>query len=133
MSEIPPPETDLDTLAASLNADARDAAVFFRVLCDKLLVAFPSATTVEHTHSLIRSHRVPTKVTVRLGEETFEAEEGPSGVSCRHIHSVHGIGGGLPWSREVSVDDWLGALVAIVAKDAQATAAAASALRSLVT
>jgi hypothetical protein len=133
MSDMPAPGTDLDTLAASLNADARDATVFFRVLCEKLLAAFPSATAVERDHALLKSHRMPRKVTVRLGDETFEAEQGPGGVTCRHIHAVHGIGGGLPWSKEVSVDEWLSALVAIVAQDAEATAAAAAALRSLVT
>lgn len=133
MSELPAQPTDLDTLAASLSADSRDATVFFRVLCDKLLAAFPAATTVERDHALLKSHRVPTKVTVRLGEETFEAEQGSGGVVCRHIHAVHGIGGGLPWSREVGVDEWIGDLVATVAKDAQAAATAAATLRSLVT
>ncbi|MDQ2960949.1 MAG: hypothetical protein M3R48_07870 [Candidatus Dormibacteraeota bacterium] len=133
MSDSPPPETDLDALAASLNADARDTTVFFRVLCGKLLAAFPSVTVVEREHSVLKSRRLPRKVTVQLGDETFEAEQGPAGVTCRHIHAVHGVGEGLPWSKQVSVDEWLHSLVTIVAQDAQATAAAASALRSLVT
>ena len=133
MSDTPPPDADLDAFAASLQADSRDSTVFFRVLCERLLSALPEATVVERERSLLKSRRLARKVTVRLGNETFEAELGAGGVTCRHVHSVQGIGGGMPWSKQVTVDEWLHALVATVAQDAETTASAASALRSLVT
>jgi hypothetical protein len=133
MSDTPPSDADLDAFAASLQADARDSAVFFRVLCERLLAALPEATVVERDRSLLKSRRLARKVTVHLGNETFEAELGADGVTCRHVHSVQGIGGGMPWSKQVSVDEWLHALIAAVAHDAETTASAASALRSLVT
>jgi hypothetical protein len=133
MSDTTPPEADLDALAASLQADTRDSTVFFRVLCERLLDILPETTVVERDHALFKKRRLARKVTVRLGEETYEAELGPGGVTWRHVHSVYGIGGGLPWSKQVSVDDWLRALVATVGEQAHTSATAASALRALIT
>jgi len=133
MSDALPPPADLDALAVSLQTDERDASVFFRVLCQKLVDVLPQSTDVERDHSILKKRRLARRVTVRLGEETLEAELGSSGVTCRHIHSVHGVGGGLPWSKQVSVDEWLRALVATVAAEAQTNTEAASALRTLVT
>jgi hypothetical protein len=133
MSDARPSEADLDALAAALQADARDSTVFFRVLCEKLLQAMPDETEVEREHSVFKKRRLARRVTVHLGDDTLEAELGQGGVTCRHIHSVHGLGGGLPWSRQVSVDEWLRALVATISQQAQSSAAAASTLRSLVT
>ncbi len=133
MSDAPPPQADLDALAVSLQTDERDASVFFRVLCQKLVDVLPQSTEVERDHSMFKKRRLARRVTVSLGEETLEAELGPSGVTCRHIHSVHGVGGGLPWSKQVSVNEWLRALVATVAAEARTNTEAASALRTLVT
>jgi hypothetical protein len=133
MSDALPPQADLDALAVSLQTDERDAGVFFRVLCQRLVDVLPQSTEVERERSVFKKRRLARRVTVRLGEETLEAELGPSGVTCRHIHSVHGVGGGLPWSKQVSIDEWLHALVAAVAREARTNAEAASALRSLVT
>lgn len=133
MSDLPPPEADLSALAASLQSDARDSTVFFRVLCATLEGALPAATTVEREHSLFKSKRQAQKVSVHLGDDTFEAELRQGGVACRHIHAVHGVGGGLPYSKELGMDEWLTALLAGVAQDAQVSAAATAALRSLTT
>lgn len=133
MSDTLPSDADLDTFAASLQADERDSTVFFRVLCAKLLDALPESTEVEREHSLLKKRRLARKVTVRLRDETFEATLGQGDVICRQIHSVTGVGGGLPWAKQLSVDEWLRALMATVAEQGQTSAAAASALRSLVT
>jgi len=133
MSEPPPPEADLDALAISLQADERDASVFFRVLCERFLDVLPQSTDVQSDRSMFKKRRLARRVTVHLGDEMFEAKLQPGGVACRHTHSVHGVGGGLPWSKQVSVDEWLHALVATVAREARTNAEAASALRSLVT
>jgi hypothetical protein len=133
VGDVSPPQADLDALAVSLRTDERDAGVFFRVLCQKLVDVLPLSTEVERDHSIFKKRRLARRVTVRLGDETLEAELGPSGVTCRHIHSVQGVGGGLPWSKQVSVDEWLRSLVATVAEEAQTNADAASALRMLVT
>jgi hypothetical protein len=133
MSDTVPSETDLDALAASLHADARDSTVFFAVLCDKLLDVLPANTAVERAHSVFKRRRLARKVTVQMGEETFEADLAAGSLTCRHIHSVHGVGGGMPWSKQLSAQEWLRALVGAMSREAQTSAAAASALRSLVT
>ncbi|MEO8897143.1 MAG: hypothetical protein ABI352_02895 [Candidatus Dormibacter sp.] len=133
MDDAPPPDTDLSALAASLQSDARDSAVFFRVLCATLEDALPANTTVERDHSVFKTKRLARKVTVRLGSETFEAEESGGRVVCRHIHAVQGVGGGLPYAKEVGMQEWLGGLVTAMAQEANTNTAAAAALRSLTT
>jgi hypothetical protein len=128
-----PPEADLSALAASLQSDARDSTVFFGVLCTALESAVPASTTVERQRSLVRSRRLARRLTVRLGDDTFEAELHDGRTVCRHLHAVSGVGGGLPYSKEVGVQQWTAALVAALAHDARATAAATEALRSLTT
>lgn len=129
----PPPDPDLGALSAALQSDARDSSVYFRVLCTTLEDALPKNTTVEREHSVFKTKRVARKVTVNLAHETFEAEESAGRLLCRHIHSVQGVGGGLPYAKELSMEEWLDALLASVAQDAGANSAAASALRSLTT
>ncbi len=133
MGDVPPPEEDLTALAASLQSDARDSAVFFRVLCSTLEDALPASTVVEREHSLFKEKRLARRVTVRLGDDTFEAELAGDRILCRHTHAVHGVGGGLPYSKETGVDEWLTALLTAVAQDAHTTATATAALRSLTT
>ncbi len=133
MDAPPPPDADLSALAASLQSDARDSTVFFRVLCATLEEALPQNTTVEREHSVFKKNRLARKVTVTLGSETFEAEVSAGRIVCRHIHAVQGVGGGLPYDKEVSVQEWLDGLLASMAQEAGANTAAAAALRSLTT
>ncbi len=133
MGDVPPPDADLAGLTASLQSDARDSAVFFRVLCSTLEAALPASTTVERDHSLFKDKRLARRVTVHLGDDTFEAELSGERILCRHTHAVHGVGGGLPFSREVGVDEWVTALLGGVSQDARASASATEALRALTT
>jgi hypothetical protein len=129
----PPPDEDLSALAASLQSDARDSTVFFRVLCATLEGALPQNTTVEREHSLFKKNRLARKVTVTLAIETFEAQVSAGRVVCRHVHAVQGVGGGLPYAKEVGVQEWLEELIACIGHEAAASSAAAAALRSLTT
>jgi hypothetical protein len=133
VSDAPPPDPDVSALSASLQSDARDSAVFFRVLCATLENALPQNTTVEREHSLFKKKRLARKVSVHLGDETFDAEMWQGRLACRHVHAVHGVGGGLPYSKEMGMEEWVAALLASVALDAQASAAATDTLRSLTT
>jgi hypothetical protein len=133
VGDVPPADADLSALSASLQSDARDSAVFFAVLCTALETALPGCTIVEREHSLFKSKRRARRLTVRIDDDTFEAEVGEGGLVCRQVHAVRGVGGGLPYSKELGVGEWIGALLAGVAKDAQVSAAATAALRSLAT
>lgn len=107
--------------------------MFFGVLCTTLEAALPECTTVEREHSLFKAKRLARRLTVRLGDDRFEAEVGDGRLVCRQVHAVHGVGGGLPYTKQLGVEEWVEALVAGVAQDAQARAAATAALRSLTT
>jgi hypothetical protein len=133
VGDVPLPDADLSALSASLQSDARDSTVFFGVLCTTLETALPECTIVEREHSIFKAKRLARRLTVRLGNDTFEAEVGEGRLVCRQVHAVHGGGGGMPYSKELSVEEWIGALIAAVAQDAQASAAATAALRSLTT
>jgi hypothetical protein len=133
VGDAPPPDADLGALSASLHSDARDSTVFFGVLCTALEGALPASTTVERRHGMVRSRRLPWRLSVRLGDDTFAAELREGRVVCRQVHAVQGVGGGLPYSKDLNVEEWIAALVAAIAHDADATAAATAALRSLIT
>jgi hypothetical protein len=129
----PPPDADLSALSASLQSDTRDSTVFFRVLCATLEEALPQNTVVEREHSVFKNKRLARKVTVTLASETFEAQVSGGRLVCRHIHAVHGVGGGLPYAKEVSMQEWLEGLLVCVSQEATVNSAAAAALRSLTT
>jgi hypothetical protein len=133
VGDVPPADAELSALSASLQSDARDSTVFFAVLCTALESALPESTIVEREHSLFKSKRRPRRLIVRLGDDTFEAEVGEGSLGCWQVHAVHGVGGGLPYTKELSVGEWIDALLRGVAKDARASAAATAALRSLAT
>jgi hypothetical protein len=133
VDDVPPPEAELSALSASLQSDVRDSTVFFGVLCTALQTAIPASTTVERQRSLVRSRRLARRLTVRLGDDTFETELHDGRLVCRQMHAVSGVGGGLPYSKELGVQQWTAALVAALAHDAGAAAAATEALRSLTT
>lgn len=132
MGDLVPPAPDLSALSASLQSDARDTTVFFGALCTALQAAIPGSTTVERQRSLFRSKRLPRRLTVCLGDDTFDIELRQSRLVCRQVHTVSGVGGGMPYTKELGVPQWTAALVAALQEDADATAAATTALRSLI-
>ena len=100
VGDVPPPEGDLSALSASLQSDARDAKVFFGVLCSTFETALPESTVVEREHSLFnKAKRVARRLTVELGDDTFSAEMHEGQLLCRQVHAVHGIHGGLPYTK----------------------------------
>ncbi len=52
---------------------------------------------------------------------------------CRQVHASHGIHGGMPYTKDLTVQEWMAAVLAAVTADAQASAAATDTLRSLLT
>jgi hypothetical protein len=133
MSDTPQSEQDLDELVGSLRADGSDINVFFQVFTAKLIDTIPGAVEVEREGGLFKKQHPVRRLLVRLGDDTFEAEPRQGTIACRHTHDVHGVGGGLPFSRDLGFDEWLRALVGALAQQAQTNAAASAALRSLVT
>lgn len=134
MSEGSPPAGDLDALAAELRADSSDLRVFFQVLCSKLADDLPHAVTLEREPGMFKKHPQVRRLTVRLGGDTFTAEQrADDTISWHQSHAVLGVGGGMPFARDLDVNDWLRALVDVVDSGVHGTDATAAALRSLVT
>jgi hypothetical protein len=129
MSDVPSSVPDLDVLAASLRADASDIGVFFQVLGGKLLASMPGAVELEREGGLFKKVHPIKRIVVRAGDDRFEAELQSGAVSCRHAHAVRGFA----LSEETGVDQWLRALVGVLASQAQSSAQATAVLRSLVT
>jgi len=135
MMEVPPPAREIDAVMASLRADASDITVFFQVLSAKLQAAIPESVELERTKGIFkrRRNRPVRRIVIHAGDDLFEAEMHQGTVTCRQNHIVHGIGGGMPFSKELSFDEWLRGLFEHLALRAQTNAAVSTALRSLVT
>jgi hypothetical protein len=130
MNDAPPPEPDLDSVAASLHMDAADIAVFFQVFCGKLLDTVPGAVVVQREGGLFKKDHPIRKITVRAGEDVFEAELSRGSVACRHAHAVRGI---VLRSEDLGFEAWRRALVAVLGTQAQVSSDALAGLRSEVT
>jgi len=130
MSDVPSSEPDLDALTASLRADASDIGVFFQVLGGKLVDTMPGAVELEREGGLFKKDHPIKRIVVHAGDDLFEAELRHGAVMCRHAHAVRGI---TLRSEETGLDQWLRTLVGALAGQAQSSAQASAALRSLVT
>jgi len=123
------PTYDLDALAAGMRADSSDVTIFFQVLGAKLGAAMPAEVKLQRESSLFKKEHPIRKITVAAGDDTFEAEYRNGQVHCRHGHAVRGI---VLRTDEPGFDDWLQSLTKALAALAQSSAAARSALLSLV-
>jgi hypothetical protein len=130
MTDMTPPEQDIDALAASIHADAGDLGVFFQVLAAKLSDAMPGIVDLERERGLFKKDRPVRKLTVRAGDDVFEAELRQGAVATRHSHAVRGI---TLRSEEMDFQAWLRALLGALQTRARSSADANAALRSLVT
>jgi hypothetical protein len=125
-----PQDQDLDALAASLRADASDIGVFFQVLAARLNDSMPGGVTLEREGGLFKKDHPVKKITVRAGDDVFEAEFRGGAVAARHAHAVRGI---TLRSEELDFQGWLRALLGVLQTRAQSSAEASAALRGLVT
>ena len=91
MTDVPPQEQDLDTLAASLRLDASDIGVFFQVLATRLNDSMPGIVTLARESGMFKKEHPVKKITVAAGDDLFEAELRGGAVVARHAHAVRGI------------------------------------------
>ena len=133
MDDTPPPTVDIDGLIAAFRADSSDISVFFPVFAAKLFAALPGSVDIERERALFKRNRRITRVTVHAGDDVFDATLHDGTVTCRQTHTVRGATGGMPFAKDLAVDDWLTALFQLLAQRAQSNALVSAALRSLVT
>jgi hypothetical protein len=123
------PSVDIDLLAAALRADGGDLAVYLNVLATKLEDACPGLTTVERRRAgLLSRERRIAKVTVEIGEQRFTLEPAPGGVRASCAKVVRGI---VLDHDQPSLNAWVTALAAALARQAEETAQGREALKAL--
>ncbi len=129
------PGLNLDMVTAALRADSADVAIYAQVLTESLSEALPPGTVVvERERSM--SDRMKgrpgqvSKIVVRLDDQvmTLAVQRGqPVTEICREVR-------GVVLSRTpVPLADWYSALASALVTHAERNAAAAQALRKLVT
>jgi hypothetical protein len=128
-------DLSLDMLMAALRADSTDVAIYARVLTESLGSALPpGCVTVDRERSMSDRMRgrpgEVSKVTVRLGDQVLSlgVQRGaPAAEICREVR-------GVVLSRQpVALGQWVQELARALMVHAEQNAAAAQALRRLVT
>jgi hypothetical protein len=129
-------DLSLDMLMAALRADSTDVAIYAQVLTESLGEALPpGCVTVDRERRSLSDRRngrpgTVSKVTVRLGEQvmTLGVQRGALAAEiCREVR-------GVVLSRQpVQLSQWIAELAQALMVHAKENAAAAAALRRLVT
>ena len=122
------PRLDIDLLASSLRADDSDVRVLLRALVTRLSGALGARLTVERAGRLRRSEEIR-RLSIRLGDDHFDAAVEDGGLSCTVGRSSGGI---RIRSTRVAVDEWLRLLLGALRDEAETTEATRLALESLV-
>lgn len=130
MTDATPPEADLDTVVASLRADASDITVFFQVLAAKLAGSMPGEVQLEREGGMFKKDHPVRRITVTAGDDVLEAELRHGTITAQHAHAVRGI---RLRTEQLGFDAWLRRLVEVLSRQSQSSAAASAALRALVT
>lgn len=124
------PNVTLQGLAAATASDAAAVERALPQLAAQLQAALPGKVEVEtETRGLLKRTTVVRGVQASCSDQRFILESGPRGrVSARICHEVMGI---LLTRREVSVAEWLDALQAALAAQADSQAGGTAALTRL--
>ncbi|HUY96626.1 MAG TPA: hypothetical protein VMW47_03230 [Verrucomicrobiae bacterium] len=121
---------EFDRVAASLRADASDLATFLEVLAHKLADALPGGVQVERAGGPFRKPKRVVRLRCDLGDERFQLARQATGLEAVRTQVVRGI---ALKSEVVTLDAWIDALSAALARSAASNAAASMALSRLVT
>jgi hypothetical protein len=130
VSDAPAPDADLDSVVASLRADAADVTVFFQVLASKLSDSMPGSVVLAREGGMFKKEHPVKRITISAGDDVLEAELKHGSITAQHAHAVRGI---RLRTEQLGFDDWLRRLVEVLSRQSQSNAAASAALRSLVT
>jgi hypothetical protein len=120
---------DFDLVAASLRADSGDLETFVEALATKLEASFPGHVKVERRGSRFVPGAKPVRrISVPLGDSTFELEHDGGRVACSRRAVVRGI---ALRTEELPLGDWIDALAAALVAEAASSEAARTALGTL--
>ena len=122
-------ELDLDLLASSLRADGGDVRVLLRALVTRLSDALGDRLAVERAGGRLRKSEEIRQVSIRLGDDQFDAAVDRGTVVCTISRSSGGI---RIRSSRVGIDEWLRRLLGALRDEAATTEATRVALESIV-
>jgi hypothetical protein len=123
------PELDLDLLASSLRADDGDVRVLLRALVTRLSGALGDRLTVERAGRFRKGSDEIRRVSIRLGDDSFDATVERGSLECIVSRSSGGI---RIRSSRVGIDEWLRRLLGALRDEAATTEATRLALESIV-
>lgn len=121
---------DLDLLAASLRADADDLHAFTGALAVRFEQAFPRRTTVRRERAGMFGPKEVREVAVDLDGDRFSVRsvKGSVEATCARLS-----GGIVLKTERLDLADWIDALSRALAREAERSADAQSALQRLLT
>lgn len=120
----------MDMLAASIRADAADLGTFLEALATKLEGALPGMVRVGREGGLFKKEHRVQWIRVQLEDKLFELYRSGAGVEARFLHVVQGV----TLKRELlHLDAWIAELSQRLARHAQTSAEARTALERMVT
>jgi hypothetical protein len=120
---------DFDLVAASLRADSSDLATFVEALATKLEASFPGHVRIERKGSrFVPGARPVRRISIPLGESTFELDHEGGRVTCSRRAVVRGI---ALRTEELPLGDWIDTLSAALVSEAGSSESAREALQKL--
>ena len=126
MEDGPP---DIDLLASSLQADSGDVRILLKVLTQRMSGALGDRMTVERAGGLLRRSDEIRRVSVRLGNDTYDAAVRGGSLECSIARSSGGI---RIRSTTVTTEQWLHQLLAALQAEAATSESTRLALESIV-
>jgi hypothetical protein len=116
----------VDLLAASLRADITDLKAFLEALAVKLEGAMPDQTVVERQNKLFSREHPVREILITLDEYQYRiSQERPGRLQTQRAKVVRGI---VLKTDQLSMDQWIGELAEGLARQAEKSAQARTAL-----
>ncbi len=123
-----PDELDIDLIAASLRANHSDVESFVEALSVKLEQALPGRVRTWRWRTRLFGPKVVQRIAVDLGPERFDLRYRSGALEAQRAKLSGGI---VLKSEAVAPDEWLRAVGAALAEEAQRSASARQALERL--
>ncbi len=125
-----PDDLDIDLIAASLRADQSDVEAFIEALSVKLEQALPGHVRTWRWRTRLFGPKAVRRIAVDLGPERFDLRCRNGALEAQRSK----LSGGIVLKSEiVAPEEWLRALGAALAEEAQRSASARQALERLLT
>jgi len=122
---------DIDLAAGELRADARDTPALLNALAVWFETSLPHMAVVERKRAgLFDSRKLVTRITCRVGSETYVLEREGEEAVARRAKTVRGV---MLKNETLALAEWIRLLSVALSEQAQLSGSAMGALRAIVT